>query len=229
MLTQDRAVILEALKGSPIVEMGTNGSMLRPREAWASWVLPVEQRDHTAHAPAPVAGGSPIPGSWQHASAVPPTTAAVPSASGDAKAVSDPAEVAPQRAAPAAAPAAAAEPPATPAKDAAAPAPAKEVRAPEQRRRDGGGGGDDDDMFQLDEVEPLNPSLYIHPKPKTPKPGSVQLCVPCGTPCEVMWDLLIRSQQPQSKASKGRQVCIQSAPHRETTLGRASIQLSHRY
>ena len=51
MLTQDWGVIVEALSGSPVVEIGAGGALLRARDGWANWVLPPEQRDKTAHAP----------------------------------------------------------------------------------------------------------------------------------------------------------------------------------
>ena len=51
MLTQDWGVIVEALTGSPVVEIGAGGALLRAREGWANWVLPPDQRDKSVHAP----------------------------------------------------------------------------------------------------------------------------------------------------------------------------------
>lgn len=51
MLTPDLAVIVSALADSSTVELSPDGLLLRPRDNWRNWVLPVEQRDPTAHAP----------------------------------------------------------------------------------------------------------------------------------------------------------------------------------
>ena len=65
MLTQDWAVIVEALTGSPVVEIGASGALLRAREGWANWVLPPDQRDKSAHAaltaPTPAASAAQTP------------------------------------------------------------------------------------------------------------------------------------------------------------------------
>ena len=52
LLTPDQTVIVDALIGSAIVELSADGLLMRPRDNWRNWVLPVEQRDPTAHAPA---------------------------------------------------------------------------------------------------------------------------------------------------------------------------------
>ena len=148
MLTQDRAVIVEALKGSPVVEIGSAGSMLRPREAWANWVLPVEQRDRTAHAPPSLTG--------------PSTAAPLVLPKGD---LSSSRRSTSDTGGPQLAPAAVEEeagPPVTPAKLATVaeertPVRGERTPVPEQRRRVGGEELDGDDMFQLDEVRP---SIY---------------------------------------------------------------------
>ena len=162
MLTQDRTIILEALKGSPIVEIGIAGTMLRPRDAWANWVLPAEQRDHTAHAPPPVASTSPLAtpqvprtGSLPSAATVAVETPQTqPAATGEASSTVAPPSEASERQQPAVAiTEIEAEPPVTPAKTVV---PVDErTPVPEQRRRSGGEELDEDDMFQLDEVPPL--------------------------------------------------------------------------
>ena len=52
LLTPDQTVIVDALIGSAIVELSADGLLMRPRDNWRNWVLPMEQRDPTAHAPA---------------------------------------------------------------------------------------------------------------------------------------------------------------------------------
>ena len=50
MLTPDLAVIVSALRNSPVVELSADFLLMRPHDNFQNWVLPEEQRDPTAHA-----------------------------------------------------------------------------------------------------------------------------------------------------------------------------------
>ena len=50
MLTPDMTVVTEALLNSPVVEISMDLNLMRARHKGPSWVLPLEQRDPTAHA-----------------------------------------------------------------------------------------------------------------------------------------------------------------------------------
>ena len=51
MLTPDLAVILEALRDSPVVETSPDLLNIRARDGWAGWVLPPDARDPSVAAP----------------------------------------------------------------------------------------------------------------------------------------------------------------------------------
>lgn len=51
MLTPDLAIILRALRGSPVVETSADQLSIRARDGWQNWVLPEEQRDASVGAP----------------------------------------------------------------------------------------------------------------------------------------------------------------------------------
>ena len=51
MLTPDLAIILRALRGSPVVETSADQLSIRARDGWQNWVLPEDQRDASVGAP----------------------------------------------------------------------------------------------------------------------------------------------------------------------------------
>ena len=51
MLTPDLAIILRALRDSPVVETSADQLSIRARDAWRNWVLPEEERDASVRAP----------------------------------------------------------------------------------------------------------------------------------------------------------------------------------
>ncbi len=51
MLTPDLAIILRALRGSPVVETSADQMSIRARDTWRNWVLPEEERDASVRAP----------------------------------------------------------------------------------------------------------------------------------------------------------------------------------
>lgn len=130
MLTPDPAVIVTSLAGSSTTELSVDKLFLRPKEGWAQWVLPVEQRDRTLYPPAlAVAAGLP-----QGGAAAPAAAALVSEKPAKSKNKSEKTKAAAPAAGAVAAPAAPV---------AAAPPPVPAAAGDEELG--------EDDMFQLDE------------------------------------------------------------------------------
>lgn len=78
------------MQGSTVVEISQDGRLMRPNSGYQQWVLPVEQRDPSAHAPVFVAPGQQI-SEAQLPAQPPPPPPPVPSAAKAAAVVAPPA------------------------------------------------------------------------------------------------------------------------------------------
>ena len=142
MLTPDPAVIVTSMTGSSTTELSVDQLFLRPKDGWAQWVLPVEQRDRTLYPPAVVAATAP-----QGSAAPPAAPAPVSEKPAKGKSKSEKTKAAAVAATATAAVSVAAP---APAASAAPPQPAAAPMADEELG--------EDDMFQLDEEHHANSS-----------------------------------------------------------------------